>query len=77
MLSLKSIWYYISMILLPYGSGDVDFTRLLYCNSESKCWIVGLSVLRTVQLGVATVVISVKNKIYIYSALLTLTQKNL
>lgn len=38
----RSIWFFISMILLPCCSGDVGLPG--YCDSERKCWIVGLSV---------------------------------
>lgn len=66
---MLSLFGSISVWFFPCCPGDVDSTRLLYCNSESERWIVGLSVFRTVQSGLATVVISVKNQKYIYSAL--------
>lgn len=77
MISLESISYYIGMILLPYCSGDVDFYQVTVIVKVNVGLLACLSVLRTVQLGLASVamassVLKLKKK---YSALLTSTQK--
>lgn len=73
MISLKSISYYISMILPPICSGDVDFTRLIV--NVNVGLLACLSVLRAVQFSLASVALA--SSVFKYSALFNIDSKDL